>query len=139
MSRSHRAGRRTARLPLTYVLAVGLFAATFSAAPAQAQFRNNGIQLPVVGWTGMGTSTDWLFNGVLGQVPWAVTDQVNFGVGYFRAVGYNLWLDNQVVLGVGTGVSLGTISAPVFSLMVSTGLPGASGRPGAEQNASSSM
>lgn len=123
MFRSTRAGRLPARRHLGYALTAALFLGTFtSSSAAHAQFRNNGIQLPAVGYTGMGWSTDWLFNGLLNQQRWGTSDQVNLGVGYFRAVGYNLWLDNQVLLGAGTGLSVGATQAPVFSLMISTGL-----------------
>ena len=106
---------------VSLVVACLVVAATFlGAAPASAQFRNNGLQLPNVGWTSMGTTSDFI-NRSYG-VPWGATDQITLGVGYFRAMGYNLWWDNQTALGFGGSVNKGLYAKTVVSLNVSTGL-----------------
>jgi hypothetical protein len=121
MFRSSAAGR-LARLTLPLALSCCFVAGLFFAQPAKAQFRNNGMQFPHVGWQAMGTSTDW-FNGVFGsQNRWNVSDQALLGVGYFRAIGYNLWFDSQVTIGLGTGINTGVNIAPVLSQATSVGL-----------------
>jgi hypothetical protein len=121
MNRPKRAGR-TARSTLPLALSCLFAVSFFFAEPAQAQFRNNGMQFPHVGWQGLGTSTDW-FNGIFSsQNRWNASDQAVIGVGYFRAVGYDLWLDFQTTIGLGLGISVGVNNAPVLSLGVGTGL-----------------
>lgn len=89
------------------------------ATPAHAQFRNNGLQFNT-GWIAMGTTTDGI-NRNFGQT-WGATDQVTLGVGYFRAMGYQLFWDNQTAVGFGGATNLGTAAKTVVSLNVSTGL-----------------
>lgn len=102
------------------VLPLAVCCLALFAEPAQAQFRNNGVQLPSVGWMALGIpSTDWLYPP---GARWNATDQVTVGVGYFRAVGYNLWLDNQVVLGFGGALSELATPPPVVSLAISVGM-----------------
>lgn len=74
------------RLPLWL-----LFVVAFSAAlPAQAQFRNQGIKVPSVGW-----NTHWTADLVQGlyENKWNSSDHVSFGSGYQYALGYDLWMD----------------------------------------------
>jgi hypothetical protein len=96
-------------------VALGLYAGD-----AQAQFRNNGLQIPNIGWMAMGTSSDFINQGF--GTKWGATDQMTLGVGYFRAVGYDLWWDNQTALGFGGAVNTGQFAKTVVSLNVSTGL-----------------
>lgn len=111
---------RRARGALLALGATGCLIALFSADPARAQFRNNGLQVPNLGWMSMGTTSDWANKGF--GTAWGATDQVTLGVGYFRAMGYNLWWDNQTALGFGGAVNLGAVARTVVSLNVSTGL-----------------
>jgi hypothetical protein len=110
-------GRLTsALLPLVVVLGM------FAAAPAQAQYRNLGVQLPNVGWLALGTSTDFL-NRQINNADWNATDQFTIGAGFFAAIGYQMWTDNQVAIGIGSvAISNKANPEPVFSLSVSTGL-----------------
>lgn len=121
-------------------------------APANAQFRNNGIQLPNAGvlvlgcmspfgypLAGVGTlcggNDDYQqfygpFNPVINGRQtngWDATHQATLGTSYFRALGYNLWLDVQVVVGMGSAVFVdvtrfGGLFQPIVSLQQSTGL-----------------
>jgi hypothetical protein len=102
--------------------------------PAQAQFRNQGIQAPNVGWLGLGTWDRVLHGGkpaeqnldVLGGKPdpgWNMWDQPTLGAGYFFAVGYDLWVDNQVAIGAMTTIlDQSDQATPVITLAVSSGL-----------------
>ncbi len=78
-----------------------------------AQYRNHMIQLPNVGYLGLGTF-DRLINRSYLQQPtqganntltpgqtWAAKDQLTIGTGYARAIGYNSWFDVQVAVGFG--------------------------------------
>lgn len=89
------------------------------ASASLAQFRNQGMQLPSVGWLGMGTTTDGI-NRAFGKT-WGATDQFTLGVGYFRAMGYNLWWDNQTAMGFGGAIQTGDPKT-IVSLNASTGL-----------------
>ena len=96
----------------------------FSAAPAHAQFyRNNGISFQG-GWLGLGSTFDGALNAITGQPKsWNVVDQPTLGIGYFSAIGYSMWFDNQVALGGSVErITVGTQQKPVFSLSVSSGL-----------------
>ena len=108
------------------VVAVGF------AEPAHAQFRNQGIQAPSLGWLGLGSTWDRLING--GRLPsegdgpnaaidpgWNLTDEPTVGAGYFFAIGYQLWVDNEVALGAWTTV-IDSPQSPVITLSVSSGL-----------------
>lgn len=68
----------------------------------------------------MGTTSDFI-NRAYGT-DWGATDQITLGVGYFRAMGYNLWWDNQTALGFGGAVTDGIYPKTAVSLNVSTGL-----------------
>lgn len=123
MRRARRSGA-FARPLETFVVALGLFCAVlFSADDARAQFRNNGVKLPTVGWFAMNPSSEWLNVAAGGpQNRWNATDQVTLGVGYFRAVGYDLWFDVDTVLGFGGQLTEGPIERTLVSLQVSLGL-----------------
>lgn len=115
-------GRKARRLE-TLVVTAGLFVAiSLGASPAQAQYRNNGMKIPSVGWLSLGTSSEWLNTAVGGPSnAWNATDQATLGVGYFRAVGYNLWFDVDTVLGFG-GALTNTDPRTLVSLLVSVGM-----------------
>jgi hypothetical protein len=119
MKTSQRRARASRLLSICFVTAM---LASLYAAPASAQFRNNGLQVPNVGWLGLGTSMDWFNDSVTGGPRWGATDQVTLGVGYFRAVGYNLWVDSQTVLGFGGAVNQGAFAKTLVSLAASIGL-----------------
>ena len=98
-----------------------------NATAARAQFRNNGLQFNA-GWMGLG-STETLIRGNMPPgAPdklWSMNDQGTFGVGYFRAIGYQLFWENQTVIGLGeaiTNQANANIGTAVVSLNVSTGL-----------------
>lgn len=97
------------------------------AAPAQAQFRNNGLQFNV-GWMGLGSTENLIRGNMAPGSPdklWSMNDQGTFGVGYFRAIGYQIFWENQTVIGLGeaiTKVANANIGQAVVSLDVSTGL-----------------
>src|ERR1041384_341534 len=95
------------------VVAAAAFAAVVGgmcAAPAHAQFRNQGVQLPNAGWLGLGS-----WDAVLNRGPahqglsdlgndavepgWNLVDEPTLGTGYFFAVGYNLWVDTELAVG----------------------------------------
>lgn len=99
------------------VFACVFLSALVGAAPAQAQyFRNNGIAV-LAGWKGLGSTWD----GVTGQKIWNMSDQGTFGMGYFTALGYNLFWDvAQAEIGMGALVT-GT-PGPVFSFSATTRL-----------------
>lgn len=122
--RRARAGGRPARRLESFVVVLGLFlTVAFTADEAKAQFRNNGMKLPSVGWFAMNPSAEWLNEAVGGPGNrWNASDQLTLGVGYFRAVGYNLWFDVDTVLGLGGQLSTGTVERTLVSLQVSLGL-----------------
>lgn len=122
--RRARAVSRTARRWETFVVVLGLFCAVaFAADDARAQFRNNGMKIPSVGWLSLGYTSDWLNETVGGPLNrWNASDQATLGVGYFRAVGYDLWFDVDTVLGFGAGISTGAQQRTLVSLLVSLGL-----------------
>lgn len=87
------------------------------AQPAQAQYRNQGLQFNV-GYLGLGT----VWEAAIGPV-WNMHDQPTLGAGHTLAIGYNLWFDNTVALGGGVlKITNGNQLEPVFSLTISTGL-----------------
>ena len=89
------------------------------AAPAQAQyFRNHGIQAPNIGWMGLGSTWDT----VTGQRMWNIHDQVTIGSGFFTALGYQFWFDNQASLGASSVIISNETFEPIFSLNISSGL-----------------
>jgi hypothetical protein len=92
---------------------------TCSSAPAQAQFfRNQGVAFSA-GWLGLGSTWD----AVAGAPLWNIHDNVTGGAGYFSALGYNLWFDSLVQLGVGmVRISNQQNGEPIFSLGVSPGI-----------------
>ena len=97
------------------------------ATPAKAQFRNNGLQFNL-GWMGLGSTENLIRSNVAPGSPdklWSMNDQATFGVGYFRAIGYELFWENQTVIGLGEAISNqanANIGTAVVSLNVSTGL-----------------
>lgn len=68
----------------------------------------------------MGTTTNAINKPL--ATEWQTSDQITLGVGYFRAMGYQLFWDNQTVVGFGGTQNLGTAAKTVVSLNVSTGL-----------------
>ncbi len=113
----------TARWLETFVLVSCLFlAVTLGADDAKAQFRNNGMKVPSIGWLSLGDTSDWA-NELAGgpRNVWGATDQGTLGVGYFRAIGYNLWFDVDTVLGFG-GALTETAPKTLVSMLVSLGL-----------------
>ena len=86
---------------------------------AHAQFRNNGIYLPSLGWMGFGTSTNAI--NTANNQEWETTDHWTLGAGYFTAIGYQLWWDNQTYIGFGQPLLLG-VDKTLVSLSVSSGL-----------------
>jgi hypothetical protein len=110
-------------------LPVLLIAGSFSmldAAPARAQFRNQGIELPNVGWLGLSTFDAAIHGGpIAGDVGWNIWDQPTIGLGWFFAIGYDLWLENTAALGASTTVLGRQANAPgdpVLTIAASTGL-----------------
>jgi hypothetical protein len=99
----------------------------FAATPAGAQyFRNQGVQLPNVGYLGLGT-WDYAINGGgpagSNNPGWNIWDQPTLGAGYFRALGYQLWFDGQAAIGASTTVlSTSDRGEPVLTLSLSTGI-----------------
>ena len=103
------------------------------AAPAQAQFRNNGIQVNV-GWVGLGTWDRIIHGGrvaeqnltVVNGAPengWNLYDQPTFGVSGFKSIGYQLWASGEASIGVGTTVlDLNDKSTPVLTVHGGAGL-----------------
>ena len=90
------------------------------AAPAQAQFfRNNGISV-LAGWKGLGSTWD----GATGEKIWNMSDQGTIGMGYFTALGYNLFFDVlHAEIGMGAERLVRNRQAgPIFSFSASTGL-----------------
>jgi hypothetical protein len=101
--------------------------------PARAQYRNQGVQLPNVGVIDLGTWDLVLNNGhaarqnlgVAGAIPdhgWNVWDQPTVGAGYFLALGYDLWWDNQAAVGASTTVIDVGNGTPILTLQISSGL-----------------
>ena len=99
---------------------IGLFAACFLATPqkAHAQYRNTAIGFSA-GWLGL-SSLDGI-NKTYGDV-WGASDQLALGVTFRRAVGYNLFFENQTNLGLGGAQNTGATARTVPSLSNSTGL-----------------
>ena len=108
-----------------------LFLVCFTSLSAYAQFRNNAVQIPSIGYmamgavdypielvvkgTGIGDENDW---------KWNATDNITIGTGYARALGYNLWYEVQAAVGFGlaTYPPIGADIHPLVSLSTSTGL-----------------
>jgi hypothetical protein len=102
------------------VLACVFFSALVGAAPAQAQyFRNNGIAV-LTGWKGLGSTWD----GATGQKIWNMSDQGTIGMGYFTALGYNLFFDIlQAEIGMGAErLVTGRAPGPIFSFSATSGV-----------------
>jgi len=120
-----RAARRVVRRAASHVwlaAVVALVATMGFARPAAAQWRNFGVQIPNAGWLALGNTTDAL-NDQINNKRWNATDQFTIGAGFFAAVGYNLWSDSQIAIGIGSvNVSQLPQPEPVFSVSVSTGL-----------------
>lgn len=114
-----------------------------AAGSASAQFRNNGIQIPTVGALGLGCLTPSAF--LVGDATpiclgnddyqrhyptnnpdafngWGLTHQPTIGVGYFRALGYDLWWDSQISIGIGASAFPGGNMAVTPSILVSSGV-----------------
>jgi hypothetical protein len=114
------------RLPSLALTCFVVVVALGAAAPAAAQFRNNGVQLPNVGYMGLGSTFDPAYDAITGDPsPWNTSDHATIGAGIFTALGYDLWFDNQAAIGMGLEIEVGngrTDRAPVFSLSISSGL-----------------
>jgi hypothetical protein len=105
---------RVRRFTKSLALVVVLMCAAATTAHAQ-YFRNAGVR-GHVGWLGLGSSMDGLFNKKL----WNATDQVTFGATGFYSIGYNTWYEATAVLGFG-GVRIASPGVPnpvVISLQV---------------------
>jgi hypothetical protein len=106
---------------LRRLLVVGVFlAALSSASPAQAQFfRNNGISV-LTGWKGLGST----FDGLTGSKIWNMSDQGTIGLGYYTALGYQLWFDIlQAEIGMGAErIVTGRQPGPIFSFSATSGV-----------------
>jgi hypothetical protein len=104
------------------LIVVGVMA---TAMPAHAQFRNQGIQLPNIGWLGLGSTWDGAVNGGAGHDKgWNIYDQPTIGASYFFAIGYDLWVDNEVALGFSTLIldeGSGN-NTPAITVAASTGI-----------------
>ncbi len=101
------------------VVACAFLVVCVGSVPAQAQyFRNNGISF-LLGWKGLGDTVD----GISREKIWNVSDQATIGAGYFFALGYNLWADTRVEIGIGRErLVTGRQPGPMFSLSVSPGV-----------------
>src|SRR5687767_4933971 len=94
-----------------------ILVALLAASPGLAQFRNQGVQLPNVGWLALGSSTDDI-NESLCIAPWNATDHGTLGAGYFAAIGYSAWSDTHVAIGFGLDADsqrTGAGRVPVYS------------------------
>jgi hypothetical protein len=103
------------------------------ARPAHAQFRNQGVYLPVGGYLMLGTWDRVLHGGnpanqnlaVKGGAPdpgWNLTDEPQLGAGYFHAAGYDLWWDFSASIGAWTTViDVGDKNTPVITVLTSAG------------------
>jgi hypothetical protein len=109
--------RRTSTLLIPALVVVA--ASTLFSGEAAAQYRNNGIKMPAIGWMGMWT-TDWVQG--LYDNTWDASDQVTIGTGYFRALGYNLWLDVEVDFNAGTAKFSSQPFWPLIGFNSSVGL-----------------
>lgn len=114
-----------------------LFLAVFLASGSSlAQFRNNGVIMPSVGYHGLGEQD--IATQLIGQAlepvnqdvadtikefEWNSSPHLTIGAGYIRALGYNLWLVNEFAIGGGFAIkSTDQFYWPVFSIHASTGL-----------------
>jgi hypothetical protein len=122
------------RWPYALVFWGLIISAGMASTSAHAQYRNNAVQLPSVGYMAMwtadqpikllltnlnvGNDTDW---------QWNSSDHITLGTGYSRALGYNLWYEVQAAVGFGaatyppSGVNFPQVH-PLVSLSTSTGL-----------------
>jgi hypothetical protein len=109
---------RLRRIFLPFAIVIGL-AASLHSAPAHAQYlRNQGMHFGV-GWKALGTTWD----AVLGDRYWNATDQADIVVGYYYAIGYQVFFDFQATVGFGSAkVFVGDSVPPVLSFSVSPGL-----------------
>lgn len=120
--------------PLALVAAL-LFGALLYSPPVSAQYRNNGVIMPSIGYFSGHESLD-IFTGLaaenigplddvgFGDWEWNTTGHLTIGAGYMRALGYNLWLIVETAIGGGVATKYvgSPLPPPVFSLHVSTGL-----------------
>jgi hypothetical protein len=98
-----------------FICALGLLCSAATSAHAQT-FRNAGVR-GHVGWLGLGSTMDALFDATL----WNTTDQVTFGATGFYSIGYSTWYEATAVVGFGgvRSVSPTGIANPVvISLQV---------------------
>ncbi len=115
-------------------VAVAAAAVAFGAAPAHAQFRNQGVFLPAGGYFMLGTWDRILHGGSPAaqnlQIPdaapqsgWNLNDEPQIGAGYFHAIGYDLWWDFTACIGFwNTVIDLGATNTPVITVLSSGGL-----------------
>ncbi len=103
------------------LLVLGVFLAALTGAqPAEAQFfRNNGISV-LTGWKGLGST----FDELSGSKIWNMSDQGSIGMGYFTALGYQLWFDIlQAEIGMGAErIVTGRQPGPIFSFSGTSGV-----------------
>ncbi len=81
-----------------FVVVAFFFCAFFGSARADAQFFRNNAFTVAVGWQGMGST----FDAIAGDKLWNINDQLTLGAGYTTAIGYDLWYDLDVSIGVST-------------------------------------
>ena len=103
----------------------------FVSLSAHAQYRNNAVQVPSIGYMAMGAMdyptqlvVEGLGIGDKNDWKWNATDNLTLGAGYSRALGYNLWYEVQASVGFGlaTFPPTGSRFHPLVSLSTSTGL-----------------
>ena len=92
--------------------------------PSQAQYFNrNALQLPLVGWMGLGTTAPALV--LPNAKPWQSSDQVQPGFGYMHAIwSYNLWwiVQTAVTFGFEANTTSNGTSNIIIGLNASSGL-----------------
>lgn len=79
-----------------FVVVAFFVCAFFGSGRASAQFFRNNAFTAAVGWQGMGSTFDAAAGGKL----WNIDDQVTLGGGYTTAIGYDLWYDLDVSIGI---------------------------------------
>jgi hypothetical protein len=112
------------------VLCLSLVSGFLLATSAHAQYRNNAIQLPSVGYMAMGMA-DWPMGYIITTLglgddtdwKWNAWDNLTIGTGYSRALGYNLWLEVQAAVGFSNATYPPSgFFHPLVALNTSTGL-----------------
>ena len=81
---------------LRVFVVVAVLCCFFGADRASAQFFRNNAFTGAVGWQGEGSTFDALAGGKL----WNIDDNLTLGAGYTTALGYDLWYDLDVSIGI---------------------------------------